>query len=369
MQLLNTKEWGVRAYISERRRLTVLVLMTVSLVLAYGVIASPACADQKPPVTIDQMMAHLGFDRSFKKALLEGKILSTGMPEMETLSEELAVAAVMLVVKAPMHKVVAAYLDGESFRQNSDIMEYKLIRRGSRGGGEIEEDFEPVGYTARESSEVEKLIAFNGGDTFNLSEDEIKQFEVIGQKDSNVRDKVSLVLRRVLMERYRSYLTRGLDAVKPYERSKDKRSYPGRELTDAVSSTKLLENHFPGFYQSLLKYPEEPGHGVKNEFYWFKNLLNNRPTFQLSHYMTDIRGHYGIVAELQFYVEHTYNSMFTLIGCVPFENGTVVFCANRTFTVHVAGFGSSLKRSIGRRRIEDAVSDHFAKLRNVLESN
>jgi hypothetical protein len=85
--------------------------------------------------------------------------------------------------------------------------------------------------------------------------------------------------------------------------------------------------------------------------------------------MTYINSHYGIVAELQFYVEHTYNSMFTIIGCVPYEDGTVVFCANSTFTDQVTGFGSSLKRSIGRRRIEDAVSSHFAKLRSVLESN
>jgi hypothetical protein len=117
-----------------------------------------------------------------------------------------------------------------------------------------------------------------------------------------------------------------------------------------------------------LKYPEDIGKNIQNDFYWFKNRLDHRPVFQLCHYMTDIRNHYAIVAELQFYVEHTYNSMLTVIGCVPYENGTVVFCINRTFTDQVAGFGSSLKRNIGRRRIEDSISKYFAKLRRMLEA-
>ena len=52
--------------------------------------------------------------------------------------------------------------------------------------------------------------------------------------------------------------------------------------------------------------------------------------------------------------------MLTIIGCMPYEGGSVVFCTNRTFTDQVTGFGSSLKRSVGRQRIEDAISEHFA---------
>ena len=350
-------------------KLALRILVAIGLLWAQGLVAQSACADQVPPVTVDQMMAHLGFDNSNKKALLDGKILSTGMPEMEQLRQELAVAAVMLVVRAPMEKVVAAYLDGESFRQNSDMIEYKMIRSPGKNSLAVEEDFKPIGFTEEESSEVKKLIDFKGGSLFNFSEDEIKQFQVIDPKSSAVRDRVSLLLRRILLARYRSYFSLGLGGMIPYERGRGKRSYPRRELTVAVGSAKLLENHFPDFYQSLLKYPEEVNKGVKNEFYWFKKRMDDRPAFQLSHNMSDIRNHYAIVAELQFYVEHTYNSMLTLIGCVPFEGGTVVFCTNRTFTDQVAGFGSSLKRSIGRRRIEDAISDHFAKLRTRLESN
>ena len=87
--------------------------------------------------------------------------------------------------------------------------------------------------------------------------------------------------------------------VRPYERDRGKQSFPGRELTVAVASTQLLENHFPDFYQSLLKYPENIGKNIKNDFFCFKNRLDKRPVFQLCHYMADIRNHYAIVAELR----------------------------------------------------------------------
>ncbi|MHC4281253.1 MAG: hypothetical protein ACYSUJ_14040 [Planctomycetota bacterium] len=349
-------------------KLTLHIIIAMCFILLQDSVAQDVRADQSPPVNIDQIMAHLYFDKAHRKALLDGKVLSTGMPEMEQLREELAVAAIMLVVKAPMEKVIGAYLHGESFRKNSDIIEYKMIQGTEKTSMPVEEIFAPVGFTKEESSEVNKFFDFKGGSTFNFSEDEIKQLQAIDSKDSAVRDKVPAIFRSILMERYRSYSLRGLEGVEPYDRGRGKRSLPRRELTVAVGSNKLLENHFPDFYQALLKYPEEGVKRIKDEFYWFKKNMDNRPMFQLSHYMVDIRNPYALMADLHFYVEHTYNSTLTIIGCVPYEGGTVVFCTNRTFTDQVTGFGSSLKRTVGRRRIEDTLADHFMKLRNMLES-
>jgi hypothetical protein len=349
------------------QKLTICIILACTI-LAQGFMVQNAHAGQEVPVTIDKIMAHLAFDKSYKKALLNGEILSTGMPEMERLREELAVSAVMLVVRAPMEKVVAAYLDGASFRQGDDTIAYHMIHSTQETGAPVKEDFKTIGFTKEELSEVKKLMDFKGGAAFNFSRDEIEQFRSVDPKDPAVQEKASLILRRILAERCQSYFSRGLIAVRPYERDRGKQSFPGRELTVAVASTQLLQKHFSDFYQSLLKYPENIDKNIKSDFYWFKNRLDHRPVFQLCHYMADIRNHYAIVAELRFYVEHTYNSMLTVIGCVPYEGGTVVFCINRTFTDQVAGFGSSLKRNVGRRRIEDTVSEHFAKLRSMLEA-
>lgn len=157
-----------------------------------------------------------------------------------------------------------------------------MIQSTGKGSHAVEGDCKPIGFTKKESSEIKKFIDFKDGSIFNFSQDEIKRIQIIDSRNSAVRDKVTLLLRRILVKRYQSYFTRGLEAVKPYDIGQDKRSLPRRELTVAIGSIKLPENHFLDFFQPLLKYQEEAGKRIKNEFYWFKNKMDNRPAFQLS---------------------------------------------------------------------------------------
>jgi hypothetical protein len=59
--------------------------------------------------------------------------------------------------------------------------------------------------------------------------------------------------------------------------------------------------------------------------------------------------------------------MLTLIGCIPTDSGTVVLSVNRLFTDQVTGFGSRLKKRVGRKQIGKAVAEHFRALREELE--
>jgi len=313
-------------------------------------------------------MEHMGFHPSLKDGLLNGKILSTGMPEMEKLSNELAVSAVMLVVRRPMPEVIKAYMDGATFRLDPDIIDHKLIADDLNSGPKAEAAFKGIQYTSGESSEIQKLLKASAGTTFNLNLAEIKQFRVIGQGDAKAREKVSSVYRRALLERFRAYLGQGVDGIARYDRSGKEFSSPAKELTIASASMKHLEKHFPDLYAVLLGFPKKSRGKIKHEFYWIKQKIGKRPAFILSHRMGEIRGEYGIVAEQQFYVGHSYNSLQALIGAVPYKGGTVVFYTNRVFTEQVTGFGSGIKRMVGRGRIEEAVAAHFKKLRMSLES-
>ena len=87
----------------------------------------------------------------------------------------------------------------------------------------------------------------------------------------------------------------------------------------------------------------------------------------LVHRLEQQREDYVIAAELQFYVGHSYNSMLNLIACVPTEEGTLVLSINRLFTDQVTGFGSGLKKKIGRRQVVEAMAEHFEELREELE--
>ena len=135
----------------------------------------------------------------------------------------------------------------------------------------------------------------------------------------------------------------------------------------AFSSLELVERHFPTFYQSLLSFPAQLPGQTTSQFHWLKRTLSGRPTFVLSHRLEQLHRDYAIAAELQFYVGHSYNSMLTLLVCMPTEAGTLILSVNRVFTDQVAGFGSTLKKKIGRRQIVDALAKHFKELRTELE--
>ena len=60
----------------------------------------------------------------------------------------------------------------------------------------------------------------------------------------------------------------------------------------------------------------------------------------------------GILLSRQFYVGHSYNSSHVVTGGLPYKDGTLVFYSTRSSTDQIAGMGSSLKHSIGRKQMK-----------------
>ena len=104
-----------------------------------------------------------------------------------------------------------------------------------------------------------------------------------------------------------------------------------------------------------------------SRFYWIKRRTSGRPAFVLAHRLEQHRSDYSVAAEVQFYVGHSFNSMLTLIACVPMETGTLVLSINRLFTDQVTGFGSGLKKKIGRGQVVEAMEQNFEELLVELE--
>jgi len=260
---------------------------------------------------------------------------------------------------------VAAYLDGESFRLNRKILKWQEIRGGAPLG---EDEFAGVGFTAAELPEVRKLVAVKAGSTFNLAANESALFREIDADAPASAGAASAVYRRVLLQRHRAYLENGLKAIAPYDRAKGKHVSPGQELTIATNAMTLLKEKIPEYHAALLEFPHEGVADIDNSFFWFKQIMDGRPVFLLSHQMSYVRANYAIIIERQFYVSNSYNSLQMILGCFPYEGGTVVMYANHTFTDQITGFASGMKRSIGRGRLMDTVKKHFERLRTALEA-
>jgi len=74
----------------------------------------------------------------------------------------------------------------------------------------------------------------------------------------------------------------------------------------------------------------------------------------------------AIGADVHFYASREYNSMLTVIGVIPYEEQWMVFVINQTFTDQVLGFGSSVRRSMGRNLMATELGKQLAETRRRL---
>ena len=317
---------------------------------------------------VDDAIAELGFDPVQKTALEAGDVISVGLADIERQPNELTVGAAMMLVRRPLAVVAAALVDDPTFRVNTDVLDFRRIGDGSESREQIDSVFQGVGYTQAESAEITKLLRFKGGDAFNLGKNEVANFRAIKAADDRARELASAAMADVLRQRFLAYVDGGLESVEPYARAGGKRASPRRELTVAFSALELLERHFPVFYNSLLRYPEQLPADTGSRFYWIKRKAGDRPAFVLIHRMEQRTSDYVVGGELQFYVGHSFNSALTLIACVPVEEGTLVLSILRLFTDQVTGFASGMKKNVGRGQVVEAMTAHLEEMREGLES-
>lgn len=275
--------------------------------LALLIVGGPMVLGAETP-SVDNLLNYLHADSAQRDDLLHGKILSTGLDEGT--DKELAVGIVMFV-PAPMEKLVDYVRAGKWFTNDRETIAF----------GELTE---PV-----------TLESFPADDA----------------------------IRPKLLRRYESYRQHGLAGVEPYNRGRGKVSRPGDELKGALKESTLLADFFPEIHRALRLYPNAQPADAKQRFFWINQKVENRPTLILSHRTYIIRPEGAFMAERQFYVEHSYNSLFLLAGCLPVEGGTVIFYSNHTSTDQVAGVGSGLRHSIGRKQMRDEIVANFEQIR------
>jgi hypothetical protein len=226
-----------------------------------------------------------------------------------------------------------------------------------------DEAFAGIALKAQEGGEVKTYSRAKAGSKLNLSTAEIEQFK----KTKNDAAAISAVLRATLKARYNAYRQNGLKGIAPYDRGGGDSSSPGDELRLAINETKPAARR-QDFFEALLSYPANPMPEMEHRFFWFKQLVEDRPTFVLAHRTAvRIEDKAAIVMEEQYYVSHSYNANFFAGGCLSVKGGTIVFYVNRTFTDQVAGFGSGVKHSIGRRQMLSEVATKLQELRGKLK--
>ena len=340
--------------------LVVLVFIPAAIVSSNAEVSMP---------TSEELLKYVGFNDTETNKVMGGEIVSSGL---EASSEnELALVVVMLV-RAPVSKVLDIVQSGTIYKLNKDVIAFGDIGDATN----VKDHFGGLGFEASEAKEVSRLLKVKPGSTFNLSTAEIKRFKAIAprhqskgaEKDAAVREAINTAYRAVLTERYKAFLQRGLGGISPYDRGGGKQGNPGKELIDKTKSYKLMQKRAPEFYHALLNYPHDSVDDIKNTFIWLKQLVNKRPAFILGHRMLQVRSNeYAVAVFREFYVGHNYNSMQLILVTFPVKEGTFVFYSNRTSTDQVAGFGGGMKRKIGGQMLQKEVVKLFTTYRQALE--
>ena len=89
--------------------------------------------------------------------------------------------------------------------------------------------------------------------------------------------------------------------------------------------------------------------------------------FYIDSQLSDTSDEYAIIVEKIYYSLHSVDSSLIVIGCLPCEEGTVVFYMNHLFTNRVEGFAHRMKKAEGKKIVTKSVSEYFGGLRDLLE--
>ena len=336
--------------------------------LALIALGTPGAGAQSPVVTKEEVFDLLRFDPAQREQVLQGEIVSR---EFEELSDKELAVSVAMLLSVPADRVLESVRSGKILERDR-----KLLAHGVIGGDPIDDgDFAAVEFTAQESSEVGALLQAQPGSKFNLSAEELARFADLRKRFSpgscgagtECAAGVTSEYRRVLRERAAAYRAQGVAGIAPYAREDGKTSEPGQELRTAAAAMKLLSQRLPEVHRAFADYPKGNQGLFEHRFVWFKHNVQDRPTFVLSHRALHVEPPLAFLAERQFYVGQSYNSLQIVVGLFPLDGKTLVFYLNRTSTDQVAGFMTGTRHSMGRKIMAKEIRTYFEELRTILQ--
>ena len=324
----------------------------IILLLALNTIGS-VWANNLP--SAEDLSQQLGITQENFASLNKGEIIFFDVAEGD--EKELAAGVAMYLPAAPA-KVMSVIKN-----KNLLSIDGEITAEGAIPQKATPETFKGFGFKAGDE-EATNFLAAQPGSKFNLSTDEFRSLHSIG---SSGPDSASQAYRNILMQRWQAYQKNGLKGILTYDRGNGTEANPGGELRFATQDSKILSRYFPELYKAWLNYPVTLPSGAEESFIWRNRQVESRPTPILLHRIIFSTQTGELILSRQFYAGHSYNSNQLVIACLPYLDGSLVFYANRTFTDQVAGFGSSLKHSVGQKQAKSEISKLLKKLHGVLK--
>jgi hypothetical protein len=311
-------------------------------------------------LTVEQVLMDLNLPDDAAARIRHGEMIHS--EPRESSDRELGVGLTFLVER-PVAEVMQAFRTAVDLKADPHLSASVPIR----GPGTIA-DFASLVLEPGGRTEAKRYLDASPGDTLNLSADEIQAFDGLASAGGDRKLLVEEQLKRLLLARYQAYLERGLGGIASYERGGGSCD-PSGELRRASEAARLLKQHAPALQQLLLSYPEGKPAGLEEHLYWLRYDLDGRPNYTLRHRMALRVGEVFSVADREFYVSHGYNTSQSFAGLIPVPEGTMIVYRSRVSTDQVAGFGSSIKKGIGRGVMAKQLTAIFESSRASFQRN
>lgn len=295
----------------------------------------------------------LGFTEAEIEAVKGGEIVTKDLKEGS--DKELA-GVLLMMFKAPLAELVDIAIQGKKLASDPTVRAYREWKEDASA----DEVFAEVGLNEKENEEAGIFSRASPGGKLNLSEAEIGRFKGLKTEQINAE------LRAMLKARYQAYRQDGLKGIVPYARDDKKTASPAEELALAINAVMPVVQRKDSL-EALLNYPANPVPDVEHRFFWFKQTVENRPTFILAHRAKGHVADAALLTEEQYYVGHSYNSNLIAIGALTVEGGTLVFYINRSFTDQVSGFMSGMKHGVGRKQMLAETAANLKRIREQVD--
>jgi len=308
---------------------------------AVRVCAAPRIAHAQP--SADQVLSDMGLSDGDRQKVLNGEFVNADVPSVSDRDLSFGIA---FLVKTPPAALAKQAMSGNLVTADAQVQSWGEIK-----GAGSPADFDKLKITA---DEAKTLAAAKPGEALNLSAAEIAAFAGAGGKP----DAILEGLKKMLLARHQAYRASGLAGIAPYDRG-GRTTDHGADLRKASEASAGLKKYVPAFYAVLLGYPKATAPQMRENFFWVKSIIEGKATYILAHLMGAPDGGAAAFARRQYYASTNYNGEQSTGGFLPVPNGTVVVVVSHAFTDQVAGFGGSMKRSIGSSMMAKKMREIF----------
>jgi hypothetical protein len=326
--------------------------------IAAGAPSAPGVIHAAEPTLAGDALERLQLTRESRQRLLRGEIVP--YPVAEHGDRELAVGLAMLV-RAPLGHVAESLTSGDPFGDDLDV---------GHGLASDPARWPALRFADSERDEAVRLVDAAPGTRFNLSPAELGVLRALrglwGRAADVPIERISVEYRRLLRARAEAYGRGGLAAIEPYARAGGATTDPAAELRSALPDVARIVRYGPELEQALARYPAVRPRGAVDRVYWVKRRVQGRPHLSLLHRLGMVGPDVAAQVERSFYAGHSYNTSQIVTGAVAHDDGTLIFNTSRISTDEVLGLGNQVRRSLGRRRLNDERRKRLEELSNAL---